>query len=204
MKIFLTIVAMLLALSALGNFWQHNNPETIIETITDTLTIYEQLPADTVISEVVKYRYRTITDSSRQDSLQAVLDSVMQELDKGEIREYTDSIRFDTGDSLVTKIKGILFEPVQYFFMPTPNTVKVVTNTTTIHRDSRDDVWFVMAPMFGVKVSAKGLYTDADLMLITRKYGFGLTFGYDWKTDVFHKGIKFARIWDVPKIKLIP
>jgi len=203
MKPFLIIVFCLLCLSAFGNLWQHNNPEEFTITVTDTLTVFEQLPADTIIAEVVKYRYRTIADTGKIDSLEAVLDSVMQELADGEIREYVDNIKFDTGDSLRTTIKGILFEPVAYIFYPAPNEIKIVTNNTTTYKDSRDDVWFTLVPTLGVKVAPQSLFTDADLLLMFKHYGVGVTFGYEWNHDNFYKGVKVAKVWDVPKIKFL-
>ena len=154
-----------------------------------------------MISEVVKYKYKTIINTDVSDSLKAVLDSVMAELNENKIREYVDTVKFETGDSLHTKIKGILFDKISYTFFPTPKEIQYIHTTTKI--DSRDDVWFVFMPMFGMKIANGGLYTDLDFVFMSRKTGIGTTFGYDWNTNYFYKGVKLVKVWDVPKIKFL-
>ena len=194
----------LFVLSVVGNLWQHSNPETVTTTVSDTVTVYEQLPSDTVVSKIVKYYVKHIQDTTRLDSLQALLDSVMSELAQGDIREYTDTVKFKTGDSLHVGIKGVLFSPLSYVFFPSADKIKIVTNTTTIYKDSRDDVWFTFMPMLSIKHGQDGLYSDVDLMLGFRTYGVGVTFGYGWDSNTSYKGVKIAKFWDVPKIKLLP
>ena len=197
MKTFLIILFCLFAVSCLGNIWQHKNPEIRTETVTDTLIVFEVLPPDTVISEVIKYKRITITDTLKLDSLQTLLDSVICELNKGEIRIYTDTTVFYTGDSLHTTIKGILFDKVFYAFFPVPKETKIVN----IYKDSRDEVWFTLVPSLGIKVNGGNMFMDADLALQFRSFGIGATFGLDVNNLSFYKGVKVSKIIEVPKIK---
>jgi len=201
MKSLLIIALILFGLSSLGNWWQHRNPTIYnrITTVTDTLVVYEQLPADTVLSTIIKYVKKTVVDSTKTDSLQALLDSVSLELDKGQMRVYIDRVQFESGDSLHTKIKGILFDKVEYTFFPAAREVRVVTNTNTIYKDSRDAIWFSVIPTIGIMWQIDKLYADLDLLLMFRKYGLGFSIDSNGA-----KGIKVAKVWDVAKISFLP
>ena len=200
LKPFFYGIAFLLLFSLIVNFWQVKHPKTI--TTTDTLTVVINNSPDTVISEIVKWKTRTIdiTDTSLIDSLSSVLDSVMNELEKGEVREYTDNVRFDTGDSLEVKLKGVLFDGIHYYFFPVPDTIRYITNTVTIREGN--DTWFSLVPAIGVLEANGKLGLSGDLFLMFPKYGLGVTCTYDPTSKVLSKGIKVAKVWNVTRILL--
>ena len=205
-KILFTGVATLFVLSLFGNGFQCANPKIVRKT--DTTTVYVEQSPLIIEREVEKlvYRYRTIdtTDTTTIDSLLIELEQARKEIAMGQIREYDETFAFEEGDTVKVKLKGVLFDKVRVSLFRAPIPITTVTNETKIYYDSRDNVWFSIAPAFGLKASSQSLIADADLMFLFRKAGLGVTASYNFSTNDFSKGIKFTKIWDIPKIKLIP